>query len=111
MLHLLYYQDIFASLKFPPEILFDDSFEKLQPFVSDMLAAVDGGDEALAAFFRENGEEFCMRRYRAYDLVRFARLCEHLKKRTPDGSAGHSILIYKLDRSEIDAAMRMKVCF
>ncbi len=111
MLHLLYYQDIFASLKFPPEILFDDSFDKLQPFVSDMLAAAGKGDEALAAFFRENGEEFCLRRYRAYDLIRFARLCEYLKRRMPDGNAGHSILIYKLDRAEIDTAMRMKVSF
>jgi len=109
MLHLLYYQDIFASLKFPPDILFDDSFEKLKPFIDDMFSEVENGK--LKEFFEKYGEEFCIRRYRAYDLIRFAKLCEYLKQKKPDYYAGYSILIYRLNQNDINEAMKMKVSF
>lgn len=40
-----------------------------------------------------------------YAHLRFARLCHYLRARQPDGMAGYSILIYRLDQSELDAAL------
>jgi hypothetical protein len=37
--------------------------------------------------------------------LRFSRLCKYLQSRTPDANAGHSILIYRLDAAELDAAL------
>ncbi|HOK03964.1 MAG TPA: hypothetical protein P5105_01485 [Victivallales bacterium] len=109
MLYLLYYQDIFATLKFPPEILFNDSFEKLKPFIDDMLVEAERGN--LKIFLEKYGEDFCLRRYKAYDLIRFAKLCEYLKQKKPDYYAGYSILVYKLNENDINNAMKMKVSF
>lgn len=111
MLYLLYYQDIFATLKFPPDILFDDSFEKLEPFINEFLDEAEKGDKNLYAFLSQYGEEFCLRRYKAYDLIRFAKLCEYLKNRKPDSYAGYSILIFRLSEEEIKKAMKSKVSF
>jgi 4-amino-4-deoxy-L-arabinose transferase-like glycosyltransferase len=40
-----------------------------------------------------------------YDQLRFARLCHYLRARQPDGQPGYSILVYRLDQAEIDAAL------
>lgn len=40
-----------------------------------------------------------------YEPLRFARLCQYLRARQPDGTAGYSILIYRLSREEIAAAL------
>jgi 4-amino-4-deoxy-L-arabinose transferase-like glycosyltransferase len=40
-----------------------------------------------------------------YDTIRFARLCHYLRARQPDAQPGYSILVYRLDQAEIDAAL------
>lgn len=40
-----------------------------------------------------------------YEELRFARLCQYLRARQPDGTAGYSILIYRLSREELAAAL------
>ena len=40
-----------------------------------------------------------------YEQLRFARLCHYLRVRQPDGTAGYSILIFRLTRAELDAAL------
>lgn len=40
-----------------------------------------------------------------YNLLRFARLCHYLRARQPDAQPGYSILVYRLDQAEIDAAL------
>lgn len=40
-----------------------------------------------------------------YERLRFARLCHYLRHRQPDGTAGYSILIYRLTKAELDAAL------
>ena len=37
--------------------------------------------------------------------LRFSRLCKYLQSRIPDANAGYSILIYRLDAAELDAAL------
>ncbi len=40
-----------------------------------------------------------------YEPLRFARLCQYLRARQPDGTAGYSILIYRLSPEELTAAL------
>jgi hypothetical protein len=40
-----------------------------------------------------------------YEQLRFARLCHYLRARRPDGTAGYSILIYRLTAAELAAAL------
>ncbi len=41
-----------------------------------------------------------------YEPLRFARLCHYLRVRKPDAMIGYSILVFRLDRHELDAALR-----
>ena len=40
-----------------------------------------------------------------YETLRFARLCHYLRARRPDAQPGYSILVYRLDQAELDAAL------
>jgi 4-amino-4-deoxy-L-arabinose transferase-like glycosyltransferase len=40
-----------------------------------------------------------------YERLRFARLCHYLRARRPDAQPGYSILVYRLDQAELDAAL------
>jgi hypothetical protein len=40
-----------------------------------------------------------------FEQLRFARLCHYLRARQPDAQPGYSILVYRLDQAEIDAAL------
>lgn len=40
-----------------------------------------------------------------YEQLRFARLCQYLRARRPEGMAGYSILIYRLTGNELAAAL------
>ncbi len=40
-----------------------------------------------------------------YDTLRFARLCAHLRTRAPDAMIGYSILVYRIDGTELAAAL------
>jgi hypothetical protein len=40
-----------------------------------------------------------------FEPLRFARLCQYLRARQPDGNAGYSILIYRLSPEELAAAL------
>lgn len=43
--------------------------------------------------------------YAPYDRLRFARLCKFLQRRPPDGTAGYSILLYRLSADDLTAAL------
>jgi hypothetical protein len=47
--------------------------------------------------------------YAEYDRLRFSRLCKYLQWREPLGNAGYSILIFRLTRAQIDAALEGRV--
>jgi hypothetical protein len=44
-----------------------------------------------------------------YEQLRFARLCHYLRARRPDAMIGYSILVFRLDRTAIDAAVHGSV--
>jgi 4-amino-4-deoxy-L-arabinose transferase-like glycosyltransferase len=106
MLWLLYYPDILSSLAYPPQILEDNTFSELRPEISKLFDTSEKGEPTLRNFIAANGgEKYWIRLYRAYDLIRFAKLCEYLRSKTPDIQAGYSILIYKLNAEEIRNAI------
>ena len=43
--------------------------------------------------------------WKRYEQLRFARLCHYLRARRPDAQPGYSILVYRLDQAELDAAL------
>lgn len=43
--------------------------------------------------------------WKQFEQLRFARLCHYLRARKPDAQPGYSILVYRLDQAEIDAAL------
>ncbi len=45
------------------------------------------------------------RRWRRFETLRFARLCHYLRLRGHDAHVGYSILIYRLDAEELEAAL------
>jgi hypothetical protein len=45
------------------------------------------------------------RAWTKFEELRFARLCHYLRVRRPDAMAGYSILIFRLSRAELDAAL------
>lgn len=44
-------------------------------------------------------------RFEAYEALRFGRLAAHLRQREPDGRAGWSILLYRVDAAELSEAL------
>lgn len=40
-----------------------------------------------------------------YEQLRFARLCHYLRVRRPDAMIGYSILVFRVDQAELDAAL------
>jgi len=51
------------------------------------------------------GELAWTARMRRFEELRLARLCASLRRRSPDGNAGHSILIYRLSDEQLRAAI------
>ncbi len=40
-----------------------------------------------------------------FEVLRFARLCHYLRARRPDAQPGYSLLVYRLNQAELDAAL------
>ena len=53
----------------------------------------------------EKGQEFWDKTFELYELLRFGRLCAHLRQREPDDEVGYSILIYRLTQTEVHQAL------
>ena len=43
--------------------------------------------------------------WKQFETLRFARLCHYLRARQPDAQPGYSILVFRLDQAELDAAL------
>jgi len=67
--------------------------------------ATAGDPAARARFVRERGERAVAETIEAWTELRFSRLCAYLRRGEPDAGVGHSILIYRLDREELGAAL------
>ncbi|MEW5733381.1 MAG: glycosyltransferase family 39 protein [Thermodesulfobacteriota bacterium] len=72
----------------------------------DMVMSASGDPERLAELSRAvGGRETLENNLRLYAVLRLARLCAALRQREPDARAGFSILIYRVGREELSAAL------
>jgi hypothetical protein len=68
-------------------------------------AATAADPKAREALIQETGENFWITIGKAYDVLKFYRLCLYLQRRKPDDEVGYSILIFRLTDSEIKVAI------
>lgn len=71
----------------------------------DAFRAVNADPARQPVAFANVTREEWTNAWTVYESLRFARLCQYLRARRPDGMAGYSILIYRLTRQEIAAAL------
>lgn len=73
----------------------------LEPAFRDFMTKPDARPTLLGLTSEKQWRESWSR----YDNLRFARLCAQLRTRPPDATAGYSILIYRVDETELAAAL------
>ncbi|UCG16074.1 MAG: hypothetical protein JSV19_12345 [Phycisphaerales bacterium] len=61
-------------------------------------------EDTRAALIKAKGGTF-KKRFKAFQELRFGRLCAYLRQREPDAHVGYSIFIYRLTDQEIDKAL------
>lgn len=71
----------------------------------EVRAFLGADPEVRRRLVAERGPERWRRLLRGYESLRVARLCAALRRREPDGRAGGSILIYRLDDEEAARAV------
>jgi hypothetical protein len=84
------------------------SYQELRAQESALLALEGPLDPAAAPVQGVPAEQWNYA-WDMYDQLRFARLCHYLRARRPDAMVGYSILIYRVDRAELDAALNDSV--
>lgn len=79
-------------------------YQQLRQNETDFRALPDSpGDKNV--LFRGLPQKEWTNAWKLYAHLRFARLCYYLRARTPDAMIGYSILIFRLNQEELDAAI------
>jgi hypothetical protein len=82
---------------------FEEEYQDLKGRVTPLLDLA-GKPPELRAYVEPEGSVVWEERLAKFRHLRLGRLCAALRKRTPDGNAGFSILIYRLtDQEVVDA--------
>jgi len=94
-------QEVYSPVggNFTPEL--EREYQTLRA-LAPVFAAYWRSPEARAAVLATEPESALLRAWVRYDWLRFARLAAYLRAKEPIASAGHSILIYRLDAEEVD---------
>jgi len=79
---------------------YEETYRHLQPAARRLEKAM-GKESALTALFEERPAEAWYNDYGLFADLRFGRLAACLRQREPDASAGHSILVYRVDSVEL----------
>lgn len=80
-----------------------------QLFIPLLRAAAMNEPANFTAIFARRPKAAWQNDYRAYEWLRFARLCSHLRQRQPDGQLGYSILWYDISRQELNRALHDEI--
>lgn len=83
---------------------YEDLYQRAVAAVNRVPPA-EGDLTARKRFFEEEGAALWEARLQAYRHLRFNRLCAALRRREPDASAGHSILIFRLTDEDVARAL------
>jgi hypothetical protein len=81
---------------------YEDNFQKLAKIVRLFLGSSPEDRSRLVA---QSGEKSWLDLFRLYEHLRFARLTSFLRQREPDFEVNYSILIYRLDASDLARAL------
>ncbi len=99
-------QQVYSDLRGPWTAAAEQEFLRLRANEAAMLRQLNPGpprrDPAAPAAAAFAATEVAWKRY---ELLRFARLAHYLRVRGPDTSIGGSILVFRVDRTELDAAL------
>lgn len=97
-------QHAYMKIRGPWTAANEQRYQELRRNEANFRAIAAGGpaaDALLASATRAEWEYA----WDVYEQLRFARLCHYLRVRRPDASIGYSILVYRLTREELDAAL------
>jgi hypothetical protein len=97
-------QHVYAQLRGPWTLENERLYQQLRLNEPGFRALQAAGPHAPATLDGLTREEW-QKAWNQYELLRFARLCHYLRARQPEAQPGYSILVYRLDQGEIDAAL------
>ncbi len=97
-------QHVYAQEHAPWTAKDEELFQGLRAIAPTMLT-MSGAPEQHPELLGDATPAEWTRAWQLYDKLRFARLCEYLRVRPPDAQVGYSILIFRLDPSELNAAL------
>lgn len=96
-------QHVYASLRGDWTLENERQYQQLR--LSEGVFSITPGEPATSEVFKNISKIERETAWRTYSQLRFARLCHYLRARQPDDMIGYSILIYRLDQTELDAAL------
>jgi 4-amino-4-deoxy-L-arabinose transferase-like glycosyltransferase len=99
------FQSFYIDTQGPWNAVYEATYQKCRKYLA-LFDATTNSPQQRAALLKKYPEAFWLQTYSNFKKLRFSRLCAWLRHhRRPDDNVGHSILIWKLDQSEIDDAL------
>ncbi len=100
-------QGVYLAVNGPWSSKSEETYRMVASLAAARAAARTDQEQArLEAAAGNSRPQFWDTAVRLHDELRTARLMAYLRQRPPIASAGHSILIYRLDQAMLDAALR-----
>lgn len=96
-------QHVYASLRGNWTLENERQYQQLR--LNETFFSAAQNEPADSAVFKDVSKAEGAKAWGSYAQLRFARLCHYLRARRPDDMIGYSILIYRLDQAELDAAL------
>lgn len=97
-------QHVYLKQRGPWTLANEHLYQQLRLNEANFRALMDSPRHLPGTRFGFTPEEWA-NAWNNYESLRFARLCHYLRARRPDAQPGYSILVYRLDQKEIDAAL------
>ena len=97
-------QHVYSKVRGPWTQELENEYQKLRVLES-MLLEYQSRPERRAELLKSAPAENWRTAWKRYEQLRFARLCHYLRVRTPEAMIGYSILVYRVDASELDNAV------
>ncbi len=97
-------QHVYSNIRGEWTLELEKEFQQLRSMESTLLAYQNDAKQWETLLLAAPAQNWTIA-WKRYELLRFARLCHYLRVRNPDAMIGHSILIFRVDEFEINAAI------